>query len=134
VAVQSAPEPFVRSPTSSETKLDRPNRIERTVVERAEVSVDDLPTVDPTPRDSRRELREVFDLLRDRLRRVEAQVVSLSREISGSPRTADDDARARALVTSSIEEARAGLRAIDRCESRLGVERGPRTATPIPAW
>lgn len=129
-------EPLVDSSVSGlETRLEKPRRAERTAVaDSIDVAVDDLPAapVGRTPRDAQRELREVVDLLRSRLRAVEAQVVSLARELAASPRSADDEDRARALVTSSIEEARAGLRVIDRCELRFGIERGSRPATPIP--
>lgn len=121
--------------TRLETVLDRPRRIEHIVDMDGDVSIDDLPAAPAgvAPRDARRELREVVDLLRSRLRAVEAQVVSLARELAARGRAAEDDDRARALITSSIGEVRAGLQAIDRCELRLGIERRPRPATPIPA-
>jgi len=130
-------EPFVDSSVPEPaTRLEKPRRIERTVaMDSLDVAVDDLPPAPAggTPRDVQRELRELVDLLRCRLRSVEAQVVSLSRELTDPSRRGADDDLARALVTSSIEAVRAGLRAVDRCERRFGLEsRQRRVPSPIP--
>jgi hypothetical protein len=120
-------------PIEPMTRLEKPRRT--VVSDSLDVAVDDLPSppAGGTPRDARRELRELVDLLCCRLRGVEAQVVSLARELADPSRRGADDDRARALVTSSVEAVRAGLRAVDRCEQWLGLERRSRPVTPIPA-
>lgn len=116
------------------TRAERPQR-DRTITQTSsEIDVDDLPGA-PDAAPARRDVAEVVEILRYQLHHVEAQVVSLGRELMAATASAaaqadtpPDPQRALHLVTSSITAARTALRAVDR----LDVTAPRRPRTPIP--
>jgi hypothetical protein len=122
-------------------ELPTPRETTRLMTESSlDISVDDLPapagTVSitrATARHVRLEAAELVERLRYLLYAVEAQVVSLGRElVAMSTADARPSQTAFHLVTTSISHARSALRGVDRFEVAIGAERVRRTPQPVP--
>jgi hypothetical protein len=116
------------------TRYDKPPRSPRehtVTLTHSTVDVDDLPCA-PAAAPARRDITEVVEILRYQLHQVEAQVVSLGRELMATVQgVPSDPQRALHLVTSSITAARTALRVVDRLDSRPVAPRRPRTPIPV---